>query len=72
VKNYLLGTLLKSFDGPFERIERFKALYLYHLEDNYYDRYTEAIRSATASDLLELANKWLKEDDLIELVVGKK
>ena len=72
VKNYLLGTLLKSFDGPFERIERFKALYLYHLEDNYYDRYTEAIRSATASDLRELANKWLKEDDLIELVVGKK
>jgi predicted Zn-dependent peptidase len=72
VKNYLLGTLLKSFDGPFERIERFKALYLYHLEDNYYDRYTEAIRSALASELRELARKWLKEEDLIELVVGKK
>ncbi len=72
VKNYLLGTLLKSFDGPFERIERFKALYLYHLDDNYYDRYTEAIRSASAADLRELAQKWLMEEDLIELVVGKK
>lgn len=72
VKNYMLGTLLKSFDGPFERIERFKALHLYHLGDDYYNRYTEAIRKVDAHQLRELARKWLAEADLLELVVGKK
>lgn len=72
VKNYMLGTLLKSFDGPFERIERFKALHLYHLGDDYYDRYTAAIREVSSDELRELARKWLHESDLLELVVGKK
>ncbi len=72
VKNYMLGTLLKSFDGPFERIERFKALHLYHLSDDYYDRYTAAIREVSAIELRDLARKWLQEESLIELVVGKK
>jgi predicted Zn-dependent peptidase len=72
VKNYMLGTLLKSFDGPFERIERFKALHLYHLGNDYYDRYTAAIREVSSDELRELARKWLAEADLLELVVGKK
>lgn len=72
VKNYMLGNLLKSFDGPFERMERFKGVHLYHLNDDYYARYSQAIRDCSPESIRSLANKWLQQDDLLELVVGKK
>ncbi|MEX1187841.1 MAG: pitrilysin family protein [Bacteroidia bacterium] len=72
VKNYMLGSLLKSFEGPFERMERFKLVHLHGFDVNYYEDYSDAIRSTSASQLLGLANKWLKKEDLVELVVGKK
>ena len=72
VRNYLLGNLLKSFDGPFERMDRFKGTHLYGLELNFFHRYTEAIRNITPLEIQRLAQVWLQKDDLIELVVGKK
>jgi len=72
VKNYLLGSLLKSFEGPFERMERFKNLHLYGVGNDYYQQYTAAIRAVSPHKLQELAKTWLQEDDLLELVVGKK
>jgi predicted Zn-dependent peptidase len=72
VKNYLLGSLLKSFDGPFERMERFKSTRLYGLDLGFYTRYTAAIKAITSEELRKLANVWLQKDDLLELVVGRK
>lgn len=71
VKNYLLGNLLKSFDGPFERMERFKSTYLYGIDHAFFNRYTDAIKNATAEQLRELARKWLQKKDLIQLVAGR-
>jgi predicted Zn-dependent peptidase len=67
-----LGSLLKSFEGPFERMERFKNLHLYGVGNDYYQHYTAAIRAVSPQKLQELAQTWLQEDDLLELVVGKK
>ena len=72
VKNYMLGNILKSFDGPFERMERFKSTLLYGLEYNTYLEMAKVIREIRAENLRDLANKWLQKEDLIELVVGKK
>ncbi len=72
VKSYLLGSLLKSFEGPFERMDRFKNVFLFDGGDLYFQRYTEEIRGITPERLLQLAQTWLREEDLIELVVGKK
>ena len=72
VKSYLLGTLLKSFEGPFERMERFKNYHLYGADEQYYQRYTKDIRNITPLQIQHLAKTWLQEDDLLELVVGKK
>ena len=68
----MLGGLLKSFDGTFEKMERFKGNVLYNLPSDYYTRYTSAILSAQPQDLRDLANRWFKEEDLTELVVGKR
>ena len=72
VKNYILGALLKSFEGPFERMERFKQMHLYGVQTNSYQQYTAAIRAMTPEKLQHLAQTWLQEEDLLELVVGKK
>jgi len=68
----MLGTFLRSIDGPFALADRFKGIYFSGLGYDYYDRYIETIRSITPEQLLELANKYLKKEEMIELVVGKK
>ena len=72
VRNYMLGTFLRSIDGPFALADRFKGIYFHGLGYDYYDRYVETIKSITPQQLQHLANKYLKKEDFIELVVGKK
>lgn len=72
VRNYMLGTFLRSIDGPFALADRFKGIHFSGLGYDYYDRYIETIRAITPERILELANKYLKKDEMIELVVGKK
>ncbi len=72
VKNYLLGTFLRSVDGPFALAERFKGIMTYNLGYDYFDRYVATIKSVSASELRDLANTYLDKSSMIELVVGKK
>ena len=69
VKNYLLGKLLKSCDGPFNIAEMFENVYFYGLDYDFYNRYIKKIKSITAEELKNLANKYLV--DLKETVVGQ-
>lgn len=72
VKNYLLGTFLRSVDGPFAMADRFKGIMEYNLGYDYFDRYIATIRNVSASELHSLANTYFDKDSMIELVVGKK
>lgn len=70
VRNYMLGTMLKGFDGPFALADRFKAIHYSSLGYEYYDRYISNVQETTTSRLQELANRYLQQDDLSEVVVG--
>lgn len=72
VKNYLLGTFLRSVDGPFAMAERFKGILEYGLSYDYFDRYIATIKSISASQLRELAVTYFDKESMTELVVGKK
>lgn len=72
VKNYILGTFLRSIDGPFELADKLKGIVTYDLGYEYYSNFINTIRTITAENLHILANKYLQEDSIIELVVGKK
>lgn len=72
VRNYMLGTFLRSIDGPFALADRFKGIHFNGLGYEYYERYVNTIRTITADRLMELANKYWKKEEMIELVVGKK
>jgi predicted Zn-dependent peptidase len=72
VKNYMLGTFLRSVDGPFAMADRFKGILEYGLSYDYFDKYIATVKSISASQLLELAKVYFDKDSMIELVVGKK
>lgn len=71
VRNYMLGNFLRSVDGPFTLIDKFKSVWEFGLDYNFFDAYFDAVKSVTPKELRELANKYLQEQDLIQCVAGK-
>ncbi|MFY8185690.1 MAG: insulinase family protein, partial [Bacteroidia bacterium] len=71
VKNYILGQFLRSVEGPFALADKFKAIWEYNLDYDYFNKYFKAVQSVTPTELRDLANKYLQEKDLIECVAGK-
>jgi zinc protease len=71
VKNYLLGQLLSSCDGPFSMASMFDNVNEYGMDYSFYSNYITTIKEITAKTLLELAVKYLNRSDLKEVVVGK-
>ncbi len=69
VKNYMLGALLGDLDGPFQIIGRWKTYILNDLNEDYFYNTIKVVREIQPAQLMELANKYLKEEDFYELVV---
>ncbi len=71
VRNYMLGSLLGSLENIFSHADKFKNIYFSGLDYDYYDRYTQVIRSSTAEDVLKTANKYLDLNKFYKVIVGK-
>lgn len=71
VRNYILGNFLRSVDGPFALADKFKAIWEFGLNYDFFDRYFDAVKTVTAQEIRDLANTYLREEDLLECVVGK-
>ena len=71
VKNYMLGSLLGSLENVISHADKFKNVYPWGLNFEYYDYYTEVVRNITAADILKYANKYLDFDTMTKVVVGK-
>ena len=72
VKNYMLGALLRSIDGPFALADKFKGIMEYGLDYGYYTMFIDTIKEITSVKLIDLANKYLQQEDMYQVVVGKK
>lgn len=71
-KNYLLGSFLRSIDGPFSLADRHKILVDYGFGYDYYYDYINTITQITSNELRDLANKYLQEKDLSEIIIGNR
>lgn len=71
VRNYMLGDLLRSFDGPFEISSSFKNIIDFELNSDYYNQAVHAIKTITPNEIIDLTNKYLQEDTLIRTIAGK-
>ncbi len=72
VKNYMLGSLLKESDGVFSIADRFKGVYFKGDSFDFYNRYIQAINNVTSKDLLNTAQKYFNDTNLLEVIAGAK
>lgn len=70
VKNYMLGETVRMFDGPFAQADSFIAILDYNLGYDYYYNFIDKINRITSDEILQLAQKHLREEDLYQVVVG--
>ena len=71
VKNYMLGELLRNFDGPFSSADIYRTLLDYDLDFGFYAELSQTIRSITPGRIHQLAAKYLKKEDFYVVVAGK-
>ena len=71
VRNYLLGELLRSFDGAFAIADSITSLFEYNdLDYSFFDKTIETIKTITPEQIMNLANSYLRTKDLVECVAG--
>jgi zinc protease len=69
VRNYMMGSILGDLEGPFQIISRWKNYILNGLTEDYFYNSINTIKTITAEEIKELAEKYLKPEDFYELVV---
>lgn len=70
VKNYMLGEIVRMFDGPFAQAESLISILDYDLGYDYYYNFIDQINRITSDEILQLAQKHFKEEDFYQVVVG--
>ncbi len=72
VKNYMIGRFQSNTDGPFAWADAFTAINKHGLDYGYYRDFFKTVKDITPEDIRTMAQKYLRKEDLIELVVGKR
>ncbi len=70
VRSYLMGAYLSMVDGPFSTAETLRTLVADDAPLFHFDRLVDVTRDITAEELRELARKYLRVEDWVEVVVG--
>jgi zinc protease len=70
VKNYMLGQLLKSADGPYSMIDLYMGLEPYGMEMDFYNSFLDSIKNITPERIRELAKKYLNWEDMTIVIAG--
>lgn len=70
VKNYLSGKILSGLDGPFRLADYYQGLIIYGMGIDYIHQLLNTIKTVTAQELQDLANKYLDTEAMHEVVAG--
>ncbi|MFM1875684.1 MAG: hypothetical protein RL266_1421, partial [Bacteroidota bacterium] len=71
VRNYMLGSVLKSIDGPFEIAGKWKSYLKYGLGMDTHHELIHRIKTITPERLRELAQTYLQREDLKQVTAGQ-
>jgi predicted Zn-dependent peptidase len=66
----MLGEMVRMFDGPFAIADSFRSAWQYGLDNSYYYRLAERIRSIDPDEIISLAKAYYKIDDLNIITAG--
>ncbi|HRX31433.1 MAG TPA: pitrilysin family protein [Tenuifilaceae bacterium] len=71
VKNYLLGEILRTFDGPLALADSLSSLYQYNnFEIEFFEKTINTVNTITPKILQDIANKYLNTDNIVESIAG--
>ncbi|MFN3939858.1 MAG: M16 family metallopeptidase, partial [Chitinophagales bacterium] len=70
VRNYMMGSILRATDGPFNRINVIKNLVLHDMTTAYYDAFVHTLQTITPARIMEMAQKYLVQDAMTEVICG--
>jgi zinc protease len=71
VKNYMLGDIVRMFDGPFAQADSLMSLLEYDLDYGYYHTLIESIKSIDSETLQTLACKYFDPESFYQVIAGK-
>ncbi|MFP4525985.1 MAG: M16 family metallopeptidase [Bacteroidales bacterium] len=71
VKNYLTGELLRLFDGPLSTSSSYLTLMESEVSEDYFSRMFKKVNEIDAKEIIELANKYLNEEDMVLSIAGQ-
>ena len=72
VKNFMAGEFAGSLNTAFDVADRRKILFLDGLPADFFNQYIDQIHATTAEDIQNMASKYLRPEDMAEVVVGGK
>ncbi len=70
VRNYMTGHFLSEFSSPFELIGKFKKVHQQGLNFDFYNAQLQYIKSFDPEEVSEVGGKYLKREDIKEVIVG--
>lgn len=70
VRNYMSGEMVRMFDGPFALAESFKSVWEFGLDNEYYYRLAEKIKTIDSDEIIELARTYYDINELYEITAG--
>ena len=70
VKNYLLGQLLKSADGPYSMMDLYTSAQIHGFDFEFYNKCIEDLHKITPERIKELAIKYLNWEDMTIVTAG--
>jgi predicted Zn-dependent peptidase len=71
VRNFLLGDMIRNFDGPFATSDNYRGLIDLNLPTSYFNQFFDVLKTITAEELQVLAQKYFKEENIITVIAGK-
>ncbi len=71
VRGYMIGQILRTFDGPLAISDAMASLFQYNnLDKEYINNLVKTINSITPEEIMTLANRYLGLDDMVVSVAG--
>lgn len=72
VKNYMLGDLCRAYESVLSVSDAWIFVHTSDLDDEFFMKSADSIRNITEKRILELANLYMNEEEIVEVVAGKK
>ncbi len=70
LRNYLIGQMLGRFSSSFDLMDRFRSVHHSGLDFGFYRRKLAFLRTFTASDIIQIGEKYFSNPPFIEVLVG--